>query len=120
VRILNIILLISTLIISGCAGKQAISDGKIAQQLCNLDRKEKTVLVPARYFKEYKILECSFGKYQFSVQKDIKDEGHSLFLIAPSHGIKKAYDCDSKADNSINKIAMNCLLVNYGAPIANK
>ncbi len=103
----TIVPLCLVLFITGCSEKNS----KYQKKLCKPKNKTEHIKIPASDFVNKQEVTCQFGKYHLSRQADSRDPGHTLYLVTPPEGVEKAYDCDSKADNGINKISMNCLLV---------
>lgn len=51
------------------------------------------------------------GKFVIQKMADKSDPGHSIFSVEAAEGnpnIAKTYDCDSKADDEMNVIGLNC------------
>ena len=68
-------------------------------------------ILPMKVVKGIDQLRCSQGVSTVRVTELSDDPGHILVNIDPPSGVKNTFDCDAKADISMQAVAINCLRV---------
>jgi hypothetical protein len=86
------------------------------EQFCAANRAEQHIFVlPTAIFSQEKGVTCDDGESMFKVAEPSDDPGHLVINIDPPAGSKTAFDCDSKADEGMTIVAINCLPVDQEA-----
>lgn len=85
---------------------------------CKLDpAKQSNPTIPADVYQGTvgKEFTCGDLTYKVRVTYDTSDPGHNIYNIDPPADVKKALDCDAKADTGMQNIALNCMPVSEEA-----
>jgi len=95
---------------------QATNFTMFQEQFCTANRAEQHIFVlPTAILGEEKGVTCDDGESTFRVAEPSDDPGHLVINIDPPAGSKTAFDCDSKADEGMTMVAINCLPVDEEA-----
>ena len=81
---------------------------------CQLDPgKQSHPVIPADVYQASvgQKITCGDLTYMVRVKYDTSDPGHNVYNVDPPSGVKKALDCDGKADTGMFNIALNCMPV---------
>jgi len=88
------------------------------EQFCAANRAEQHIFVlPTAILNKEKGVTCGDGESTFRVAEPSDDPGHLVINIDPPSGSKTAFDCDSKADEGMTMVAINCLPVDEEATV---
>lgn|GEM_PF-6686662 len=82
-------------------------------QFCGADRSAPHIFVlPLSVFQANSSVSCDFGAATMRVTEPASDPGHYVLNIDPPAGVEDGLDCDSKVDEGMDLVALNCLPAN--------
>ena len=82
-------------------------------QFCAADRSAAHIFVlPLSVFQANESVSCDHGESRLRLTEPASDPGHYVLNIDPPAGVADGFDCDSKADQGMDLVALNCLPAN--------
>lgn len=89
---------------------------KFNTEFCRANRRHGHIfVVPLQAMLGKTSIDCDHGMYTLAMSEPSEDKGHYVITVSPPAGVEDGLDCDAKADQGMERVALNCLPSNMVA-----
>ncbi len=89
---------------------------KFSTEFCRANRRHGHIfVVPLQGLIGKTGVDCDYGMFSLQMTEPANDKGHYVITISPPAGVEDGLDCDGKADQGMERVALNCLPSNMVA-----